>query len=72
MPFTTNHDKQIKYVKTDVLSRIQVDAMKEAVIRCIDEVYGTKDTVSSERLGCMKTMVRERFDLLITALQKGR
>lgn len=46
--------------------------MKEAVIRCIDEVYGTKDTVSSERLGCMKTMVRERFDLLITALQKGR
>lgn len=69
VPFTTNHDKQIKYVKTDVLSRIQVDAMKEAVIRCIDEVYGTKDTVSPERLDCMKTMMRERFDLLITALQ---
>ncbi|WP_288190077.1 hypothetical protein, partial [uncultured Veillonella sp.] len=60
------------YVKTDVLSRIQVDAMKEAVIRCLDEVYGTKDTVSSERLDWMKTMMRERFDLLITALQKGR
>lgn len=72
LPFTTNHDKQIKYVKTDVLSRIQVEAMKEAVIRCIDEVYGTKDTVSPERLNRMKTMMRERFDLLITALQKGR
>lgn len=72
LPFTTNHDKQIKYVKTDVLSRIQVDAMKEAVIRCIDEVYSKKDMVSPERLDCMKTMMHERFDLLITALQKGR
>lgn len=72
LPFTTNHDKQIKYVRTDVLSRIQVDAMREAVIRCIDEVYGTKDTVSPERLDRMKIMMRERFDLLITALQKGR
>lgn len=46
--------------------------MKEAVIHCIDKVYDTKDTVSPERLNRMKTMMRERFDLLITALQKGR
>lgn len=68
-PFATTHDKQIKYIHSDI-SHIDIKKIIEATPKLMQDIYSKNEVVSPERLQTMEKLFIKRAIMLEKKLER--